>query len=616
MVWKKNVFSYPLWILYAIAADLGLVCLADAICDSMGAEIHIGTYVSAIYVVAAGVMVFLLHRFAPKYAYGDGRNHAVRTTVETAAAVTLLAIGLVLRARVIGPEVSGTAYYDAAALVPGEGIPQIAHGAVYVYLQALRGLLYFTGNKLMAAVWAQIVIQLAAVLLLYLAMRRLAGNIAALVTLAFHIFSFYLTGEAVILSPAMLYLLLWALLLFLISLSAVETRSPGWYFATGILIAAVSYLDVAGCLLLFIAAGVFLHRREEDPGNGRRFLRLSLCVAGAAAGFCGLGMADAQLSGKKFAGVMYAWLRQYWPEDFQVPMLFAEREMLTECIIIFCVLSLGAFSFWRSKRNDYMASWLLLLGILAAAGCFGVFTQEVPIGLYVYLVLTVMAGVAVETCVRRETAPELIQPEAGEEASGAPEENRESAGAEAVKEPSKAPEENRESAGAEAVSEPSKAPEENRESAESEAVNEPLKAPEESRESAGAEAVNEPPKAPEESRVSAGAEAVSEPSKAPEKSRESAGAETVSEPSKAPEESHKPEKPKAGEESSKAAEEGQEPTKTKAGEETPRKPVQLIENPLPLPKKHVKKKLDYNINVAKGQDDFDLDVDETDDFDI
>lgn len=548
MVWKKKIYSYPLWILYAVAADLGLVCLADALCDSMGAEIHIGTYISAIYVVAAGAAVFLLHRFAPKYTYGDGKNHTVRTTVETAAAVTFLAIGLVLRARVIGPEVGGTAYYDAAALAPGAGIPQIAHGAVYVYLQALHGLLYFTGNKLMAAVWAQIVIQLAAVLLLYLAMRRLAGNIAALVTLAFQIFSFYLTREAVILSPAMLYLLLWALMLFLISLSAVETRSPGWYFATGILIAAVSYLDVAGCLLLFIAAGVFLRRMEEDPGNGRRFLRLSLCVAGAAAGFCGLGMGDAQLSGKKFAGVMYAWLRRYWPGDFQVPLLVAEREMLTECIIIFCVLSLGVFSFWRSKRNDYMSSWLLLLGVLAAAGCFGIFTQEVPIGLYVYLVLTMMAGVAVETCVRRETAPGLIQPEAGEEPSKAPEESRES----------------EESAGAES------------------------------------EAVKEPTGKPEESRGS----------------RESAGVEAVKEPAKASEESHKPEKPKAGEESSKAAEESQEPTKTETGEETPRKPVQLIENPLPLPKKHVKKKLDYNVNVAKGQDDFDLDVDDADDFDI
>ena len=59
-------------------------------------------------------------------------------------------------------------------------------------------------------------------------------------------------------------------------------------------------------------------------------------------------------------------------------------------------------------------------------------------------------------------------------------------------------------------------------------------------------------------------------------------------------------------------------TALKAGEaEQPEtKKVQFIENPLPLPKKHVRRKLDYGVSVPAGKDDFDLDVDEKDDFDI
>jgi len=44
--------------------------------------------------------------------------------------------------------------------------------------------------------------------------------------------------------------------------------------------------------------------------------------------------------------------------------------------------------------------------------------------------------------------------------------------------------------------------------------------------------------------------------------------------------------------------------------------VQFIENPLPLPKKHVKKVLDFDRELEDGQDDFDIEVDENDDYDI
>lgn len=44
--------------------------------------------------------------------------------------------------------------------------------------------------------------------------------------------------------------------------------------------------------------------------------------------------------------------------------------------------------------------------------------------------------------------------------------------------------------------------------------------------------------------------------------------------------------------------------------------VKFLENPLPLPKKHVKKVLDYDIEPKAGQEDFDLVVDDNDDYDI
>lgn len=44
--------------------------------------------------------------------------------------------------------------------------------------------------------------------------------------------------------------------------------------------------------------------------------------------------------------------------------------------------------------------------------------------------------------------------------------------------------------------------------------------------------------------------------------------------------------------------------------------VKFIENPLPLPRKHVKKTMDYKIEVAQEQMKYDREVREDDDFDL
>lgn len=515
MSWKKNVFSYLLWVFYAVAAEVGLVCLADAVCDSVGVEIYIGTIACALYIVAAGAGVFLIHRFAPKYSGEAVKHHSMGRLVEAAVAVILLTIGFVLRLREIGDAGEGIVYYELAAVVSEEEIPQVTHGAVYFYIRMLRGLFYFIGNKLMAAVWAQILIQLGAMLFLYLAARRLAGNVAAAVMLAFGMFSSYLIGEASGLSPAMLYLFLWAAALLLISSAARAKQSLWGFLPVGIVIAFVSYLDVAGCLLLLIAVAVIFCEEKEGPGIGRRCKCLLFCFMGAGAGFTGCMLADSAMSGKKFAEVMDAWFRLYRPQDFRLPvsmdvqgtMAGAIAEAMTGYIILFCVLTLGMYSFWRNRKSDHMKAWILLLIVLVLAGCFGVFTEEMPMGIYMYLLLAMMAGIAVEECVREirpETAPVPLMP-----------------------------------------------------------------------------AKADAPKNVETVVQTDGGDAAALP-----------GREAASQPLQ-----------EQGEK------EGEDRTKQT-------KPVQFIENPLPLPKKHVKRTLDYGVAVPEGKDDFDLVVDEKDDFDI
>lgn len=515
MSWKKNIFSYLLWVLYAVAAEVGLVCLADAACDSRGLELYIGTLACALYIIAAGLGVYLVHRFAPKYSETAEKKHSAGTLIETVVTVLLLGIGFFLRVQMVGGPVEENTYFELAAMVSEEEIPRSAHGAVSFYIQMLHGLFYFLGNKPAVAVWVQILLQMSAILLLYFAVRRAAGSIAAIVMLGFGTFSSYLSEAASDPSPAMLYLLCWSAVL-LLTVTAAGAQKRLWSFPViGFVIAFVSYLDVAGCLLLFIS-GAVIFSEEEMSGTGRRLKCLLLCLAGAAAGFAGCALADSVMSGKTFLEALTGWGQLYRPSDFRLPVSVnvtaAMAEGMVEYIILFCVLTLGMFSFWRNRKSDPMKAWILLLIVLIAAGCFGIFTEEMPMGLYMYLLLAIMAGIAVKECICE------IKP----------------------------------ASGAVLVS------------AENSLVD-------------------------EQRILQQGGDAGSQI----RGQTESDGGTVL------------PQREAADDASQSASRDVSRPGK-----------VKLIENPLPLPKKHIRKKLDYDVNISSGEDDFDLDVDEKDDFDI
>lgn len=495
MRWKKNAFSYLSWVIYAVAVEVGMVCLADAICDARGVEIYFGTIACVIYMILAGIGVFLIHRCLDRRSAAQPWRLTTVYVVEAALTVMLLAAGLVLRIRAISTATESAAYYELASVTSGQEIPQIVHGAVYFYVQLLHGLFYFLGNKFIVAIWTQILLQFAAVLLLYFAVRRLAGNIAAVIMFAFCMLSPYMIKGAVDLSPEMLYLVLWSGVLLWISFEN-NRQWKLWEFAPiGAVIAVAGYLDAAGLFLLGFAAAVIFACEDEKVRIGRRMSAMLVCLAGTGVGFVAVAAADALASGKRLGGVVQAWLKLYQPLSFRLPIsLETSVSGVAGYLILLCVLSLGIYAFWRNRRTDALKAWILIPALMALAACFHVFTVEMPVYRYLYLLLTVLAGVAVEECLVPCRVPEPVK----------------------------------------------------REFAEIINLDEP---------SAELPSAELPP----------------------EEKMETEKAET-------------------------------EKTET----EKPR----FIENPLPLPKKHQKRMLSYRVEVGEGKDDFDISVDEDDDFDF
>lgn len=412
MRWKKNAFSYLSWVIYAVAVEVGMVCLADAICDARGVEIYFGTIACVIYMILAGIGVFLVHHcLSRRSAVQPGKLTTVYV-MEAALTVMLLAAGLVLRIQAIGTATESAAYYELASVTSGQEIPQIVHGAVYFYVQLLHGIFYFLGNKFIVAIWTQILLQLAAVLLLYFAVRRLAGNIAAVIMLAFCMLSPYMISGAVDLSPEMLYLVLWSGILLWISFEN-NRQWKLWEFAPiGVAIAVAGYLDAAGLFLLGFAAAVIFACGDEKVRVGRRLSAMLVCLAGTGVGFAAAVMVDALASGKRFGGVVQAWLKLYQPLAFRLPVsLEASVSGVTGYLVLLCVLSLGIYAFWRNRRTDALKAWILIPALMALAACFHVFTVEMPVYRYLYLLLTILAGVAVEECVVPCRVPEPVKQE-------------------------------------------------------------------------------------------------------------------------------------------------------------------------------------------------------------
>lgn len=395
MRWKKNAFSYLSWVIYAVAVEVGMVCLADAICDAKGVKIYFGTIACVLYMVLAGIGVFLVHRALER----RERPLATKNVVEAALTAMLLAAGLVLRIQAISTATESAAYYELASVTSGQEIPQIVHGAVYFYVQLLHGIFYFLGNKFIVAIWTQILLQFVAVLLLYFAVRRMAGSIAAVVMLAFCMLPSYMVRGAVDLSPEMLYLVLWCGILFWISLENNRDWKLWEFVPIGVIIAVAGYLDIAGFFLLGFAVAV-IFACSSETATRKRLLAALVCLAGAGVGLVGSVAVDALASGKQFGNVMQAWLKLYQPLSFELPLsVEASESGVAGYLVLLCVLSLGIYAFWRNRKTDALKAWILVAVIMALAACFRILTVEMPVNRYLYLLLSILAGVAIEECV-------------------------------------------------------------------------------------------------------------------------------------------------------------------------------------------------------------------------
>lgn len=547
MNWQKNRFSYFLWLIYTTIVGVGILGVASVICTRMGYISDYGLLVGGGYLICAGMFALGMRKILIKKKFAGVPDDLSTLVKEGVIAILLFAAGIALR--VVGlchfTGLGESEYFYETALVTGQEVPLHVHGTTYVYLLFLRAVLTVFGNKILAALWLQIILQLIGAVILYLAVRKLAGRLAALIMEGFLMLSPFMIEKALTTSPAALFMAVYGIALYGIAFTISDRVCPKWRFpVVGAAIGLCCYLDVTGITLLVIAAGVFTIDRDEEVKTENKRVEIFLgYLLGCLLGIALLFILDAVLCNKSVINIICAWGRIYKPDGFVFAATLYQMFLEADGIILIAMLAIGIFCYGRREEYERQGIWLGATLVLILLQCLQMMVPAVDSSVYFYTLLAILAGVGIEGIFIMDNVPKHFVDEM---------EDKLMKEVELLKE-----------------KEAHTALESVEENPETDLIIENLKQVEKG----NAEGKNN-----EQATV------------------QKALTEVVRE--MIPEENQTKE------------------SDTKENHADEKKQVKYLDNPLPLPKKHVPKVMDYRVGNVDMENDYDIEVSDDDDFDI
>ncbi len=684
MTYKKNWLSVCLWAFYACSV---LVCYAKSLYDVLQAPHVTNHYIQFAIVFlsfALAAVVFIQIRKLANYV-----KRPVHVLWEALIFVLLFAAGVFLRIYFIGSGTEHAAYFETA-MVNGSPVITLAHGAQYFYVLLLRGLFLLTGNHFMAGIILQICLQMTAAFLWYLAVKKCAGRVSALVLFAGFMLMPASIREGLLYSPKMLYMLLCGIVLLLTGcLIERQHRNAAfrWYVwlvavLTGVGIGVLIYLDVTGILFLLPALFLLFVKGEgKDAGAvsegrrlGRAALQLFVVVIFALATMLLLLYMDALQNGAGVWEVFATWRTLFsGKEVLGLPSVFTAATALEAWVLVgltFLML-IGVPAFFIRRKEEVQILWLLFAAAAIAlyAGGFCAEGMDCEYLLLTAVLLLTGSGLQAAFC-RTKAADEEREEESALPENGHAEQIKtEAAETQQVKRETKSEEtpadgESTQKQGTEAQEKvlpetKDKAPEVKDKKPEVKETEPEMKdmapetketKPETSGNKAGekeclkgqekSEQQSPQEQNQTESDVSqmsynaeyddnrekggqdslwalfAGDDGAVKPAGGEEEKAAGKKQEVKKEKEKEKKAKEKPQKKAAEKKQTAGKKQTAEDTVKQNPEEKAAEKKNYIENPLPLPKKHVPKTMGYQTEPAPERMDFDIDISDFDDFDI
>ncbi|MDE6748925.1 MAG: hypothetical protein K2K21_07680 [Lachnospiraceae bacterium] len=413
MIYKRTWLSNLLWAVYTCAAGVLLAIYAVLFWKN---EIGTGTvYYMIAFVALVLVLIIacclLINKVASKLRnkYRISRRAAI--IWEIIAVFCICGAGLFYRFELYMNNGMGlteaTEYYLAASGNIRENVELILHGASYLYILCLSLILSFFED---AAVWLQIFIQMVTLLLAYFTVKKMAGRIAAGITMLMLAISSVYANQIFNIGPESLFFALYLIGMLTVGsyvksccrgrLSAI-TAICGAVFS-GIVIGTLTYLDAVSVTLLILLPGLITGVRKIKEDNEKnkslttKFAFFLTIITVLTAGLTVMGAfgLDAYASRLAYREITEAWLELY-RSHLQIDyMLYQTEYSLIECYVKVIIAVFLVISFWNTEKTQNATPWIVLMLLIAPTPLarMGVLPYQV----FSIFIWSVLAGIGLQ----------------------------------------------------------------------------------------------------------------------------------------------------------------------------------------------------------------------------
>ncbi len=431
---KNSIPAICIWVLYTLVTCTGFLLTTMLVSRTLGYGPVPGIVVGIMTLGLLGLLVYVVHGVAQKRHFRNfqTRNRRPGSVVGESLLLTGILIGMAVLRLAFPWNVEQDPGFELAKVTSGGFVPATTHGGAGLYLYLLHGAFLLLGNRALAAVLLQILLQVGAALSLYLGIRRFSGVVSALVVAAFFGFAPFMLAETCRLLPLSFFLIFYGLTVWGIAAIPDRMNAPGklsekiaaslYYILVGLSVGFCCYLDVIGITLLIILTGViccnereytddvvdhmtseeivspeaYLEALERENGIwGSGIFVFVCCLFAAILGYI-VPHAVRSIGGGSVIASVYGQLELYMPGSFRIPTTVAAGDLGWDVPFMVMLVSLGAFAFWHSGKIKDKAIWLLAAMLLALMQSMGMTCEEYSDGFAVlYLFCAAMAGCSV-----------------------------------------------------------------------------------------------------------------------------------------------------------------------------------------------------------------------------
>lgn len=403
---KKNAVSYVAWMIILLFAGAGFAFTGMVVAKMYNVNLILAAAGCIFVLCGILYMVYSMTGYiasmkTQKTPFSGFMIHAI--LVERIAVILLLIGGFWVRVMFLSTAGEEAAYYEVSKVSDTNGIlVQTVQGSVYYYCMLLHGLFHIVGNRWIAGIWLQIILQLIGAVCLYLAVRKLIGYSAAIITYSYVLFAPSSLTSGLCYSPQVLYVLIFAttMLLFadFLERSIVykeEYPAAMWIYAgiVGVFVGICAYTDVTGWLLLLMGYYLFMASGQKEDSRQKVLIRFVVLCAASVLSFFVMLFFDALLSGSHFVRVVNAWFLTY--SSIQLNTNFWGRNASIDIVAIMVLISLGIFSFWRRKQTERFSVFVFLCLGIGLMLFLGITTSNMS-GSYLFCIfLTIVASIGI-----------------------------------------------------------------------------------------------------------------------------------------------------------------------------------------------------------------------------